>query len=289
MANTTRTDEETIALAESEACSTCTAEQGHPCRTASGAPAASYHTSRTSLVPELAKAKRVVVPRGRGTDYRTPRTTVATATALLLLGYARVSTSKQSTASQVDALTDYGVSPEHIHAENESTRERDKRHAWQHVLDEAVQARRFGLAVTLVVTDEERIGRDADEMVKDAETLRTNGITLRILSGPLAGEHRPDGDNTLFKIFAVLAERKRESIREKVLRGQGTARKNGKTVGRPVVGTTAMAAQVRALKDGGMSVPEICDAVTFKDAKGKLKNPSRATVYRLLQEGEAMA
>lgn len=83
-----------------------------------------------------------------------------------------------------------------------------------------------------------------------------------------------------------MAESEREYIREKSLEGQASARDRGRHGGRPKVFDDDMAHYARTLRASGVSVPEIAAKLFISTGKNKGQNPSVASVYRVLAEGE---
>ncbi|MGN5382381.1 recombinase family protein [Streptomyces lasalocidi] len=101
-------------------------------------------------------------------------------------------------------------------------------------------ARRFkalhpGVQVILTVHEFRRLGRGTDLLVT-VENLRKAGIALEFLSGPITGLYNP-GDRhgqgaILFGVLAALSGAAR-TYTQKTLEGQESARRRGRTGGRP--------------------------------------------------------
>jgi DNA invertase Pin-like site-specific DNA recombinase len=92
------------------------------------------------------------------------------------LGYARVSTGRQSPDQQLDALTAAGVDPERVYRDKLSgTSTREQRPGLAALLDYA----RPGDAIVVVGID--RLGRNAAEVMTTIRELRYRGIVLRSL------------------------------------------------------------------------------------------------------------
>jgi DNA invertase Pin-like site-specific DNA recombinase len=271
-------------------CPTCQAPADSVCRTRGGKVAPKYHTPRFMLVPALRAELQVKIPadRGPGRVWRQGEPIPASAPIdrhrPVRIGYARCSTATQELDSQLDALTVAGCDP--IFSEKISTRVK--------IRSEFVKA--FELArtikrtvphqsVILTVHEMKRLARGAAELLAIADDLRTADIGLELLTGPLAGLYDPSGHGAaLFAFFAGMAESEREYIREKSLEGQASARERGRHGGRPRVLDDNMADYARALRAGGLPVPEIARKLVIPSGKNKGTNPSVASVYRMLAD-----
>ncbi|MFD8563602.1 recombinase family protein [Streptosporangium canum] len=123
------------------------------------------------------------------------------------------------------------------------------------------------------------------ELLTTAEELRRADNGLELLTGPLQGLYDPSGHRAaLFAFFAGIAESEREYIREKSLEGQASARERGRHGGRPKVFDDDMIAYARSLRARGVPVPEIARKLVIPTGKNKGRNPSLASVYRVLGE-----
>ncbi|MGV4926383.1 zinc finger domain-containing protein [Streptomyces sp. HJ7] len=97
--------------------STCAAPAGSPCRTGKGKVTIQHHTARFRLVPQLTKAPNVPTPAVRkpGSPWtEPPRPTSAGAQPVgqVHLGYARVSTTRQSLDAQPDSPAEARRAPQ---------------------------------------------------------------------------------------------------------------------------------------------------------------------------------
>lgn len=256
-----------------------------PCRTQRGKVATIYHTGRFfSKVPKLARELAVKVPKmrspGQPWHQLDPPPTPATgsASAEILIGYARVSTRGQELASQLEALEAAGCN--RIFSEKISTRIK-VRPELKAALALAREFRASQVRVTLVVHELKRLGRGSAELALTAEQLRAEDIGLKILTGLGSGKT----DSTImFAIAAAMAESERDYIRDRTLEGQESARKAGRHGGRPSVTDDDMATLARLLYDQDVPVPEIAQRLTISKGKNDGKRLSVRTVYRLLEE-----
>jgi DNA invertase Pin-like site-specific DNA recombinase len=184
------------------------------------------------------------------------------------LGYARVSTDRQSLDQQRDALTAAGV--ERIFTDKRSGA-RDDREGLAALIDYA----REGDVVVVVALD--RLGRSLSGIIRTIETLTTAGVALRSLRESI--DTTSAVGHMLIGIFGALAQYERTLINERSAAAREAARARGRHVGRPKALTPDQERQIRALHDAGEAVPAL--VATF--------GVSRATVYRLLAENEVPA
>ncbi|MFD8851859.1 recombinase family protein [Streptomyces sp. NPDC059604] len=270
-------------LAESVPCPMCRVPSGSPCRTQRGKVATTYHTGRFSKVPRLARELAVKVPKMRspGQPWQQldppPAPAAGSATAEILIGYARVSTRGQELASQLEALETAGCN--RVFSEKISTRIK-VRPELEAALALAREFRASQVRVALVVHELKRLGRGSAELALTSEQLRAEDIGLKILTGLGSGT-----DSTIvFAIAAAMAESERDYIRDRTLEGQESARRAGRHGGRPSVTDDDMATLARLLYDQDVPVPEIAQRLTISKGKNAGKRPSVRTVYRLLEE-----
>lgn len=266
------TPAEAAAAAERLDCPTCGVPAGSACRTRSGNTAIKYHTARFILVPELRDEVEVDVPDDRG-----PRQPWRPGTSVeFRIGYAHTSTASGDLGSQLDALK--AARCERIFAEQVSPLVKSRPE-----LDKALTlARELERPVVLTVHELKSLARNTTELTTLAAALRTNGIRLELLTGPLAGVHDPNG--TLFTVLTAAAQLDRDHLRDKTLEGQRAATARGNHSGRPKVFDDDMLAQAHALRDEGVPVPEIATRLTISNGKNAGQHPSVASVYRALAE-----
>lgn len=181
------------------------------------------------------------------------------------LGYVRVSTSKQTTDQQRDALEAAGVTRVW---EDVMSGSRSDRPGLKALLDYA----REGDVITVVALD--RLGRSMTHVILTIEELQARGILLRSLREGVDFS-QPLG-KMLAGIFASLAEYERALIRERADAAREAARARGKQTGRPRALDDARVQQAWSLRTSGFTPSEI--AATLK--------VSRATVYRAFEAAQ---
>ena len=263
--------------------STCVAPAGSPCRTSRGRVAYHYHTARFRLVPHLAKVLHVPVPPlrhpgGVWVELPPPAVDSLVRSERFKIGYARVSTARQSLDSQIDALTEAGV--DKIFSEKISTRV-STRPELEKAISLAGEKRAEGAAVTMVVHEHKRLGRGI-EMAMMAEQLKAADVELEFLTGELKGSHDPSG--FLFVIMAAMSGMEREYIRDKMLDGQESARARGKTIGGVFVMDEEMKAEAVRMRDEGLSLRQIAKRLVIPSGAKKGQHPSAPTVMRVLRD-----
>ncbi len=179
-----------------------------------------------------------------------------------LLGYARVSTKRQSTDAQHDALIAAGVDAERIYTDHGISGARSDRPALQALLAYAREGD------TIVVTALDRLGRSLSHMVKTITELQERGVNLRSLREGIDFS-TPTG-RLQAAIFAAMAEYERELLRERAAAAREAAEARGLHVGRPRALTPGQAETARRMREAGFAIAEIA----------KTLGTSRATVYR---------
>jgi DNA invertase Pin-like site-specific DNA recombinase len=178
------------------------------------------------------------------------------------LGYVRVSTSKQTTDQQYDALKAAGITRIF---EDVMSGAKKNRAGLQGLLDYA----RAGDTITVVALD--RLGRSMTHVILTIEELQERGILLRSLREGVDFS-QPVG-KMLAGIFAAMAEYERALIKERADAAREAARARGKQTGRPRALDRPKVEQAWSLREAGFTPSEI--AVTLK--------VSRATVYRAFE------
>ncbi|RKT31448.1 DNA invertase Pin-like site-specific DNA recombinase [Microbacterium sp. AG1240] len=183
------------------------------------------------------------------------------------IGYARISTSKQTTDQQRDALEAAGVTRIF---EDVMSGSRADRPGLKTLLEYA----REGDTITVVALD--RLGRSMTHVILTIEELQSRGILVRSLREGVDFT-QPVG-RMLAGIFASLAEYERALIRERAEAAREAARIRGKQTGRPRALDEAKIRQAWSLREAGFSPSEI--ASTLKC--------SRATVYRAFEAAKLL-
>lgn len=182
-----------------------------------------------------------------------------------MIGYARVSTKRQTLDQQLDALHAAGV--ERVFTDKMSGT-RDDRPG----LAELLAYAREGDTVVVVALD--RLGRSLSGIIRTVEALTERGVQLRSLREGI--DYSTPIGRMLAGIFASLAEYERTLIAERAEAAREAAAERGRQTGRPRALSDDQARQLRALRAGGESIADLCRSFKI----------SRATAYRVLDTEE---
>jgi DNA invertase Pin-like site-specific DNA recombinase len=152
------------------------------------------------------------------------------------LGYARVSTTKQSLERQLDALTDASIERDGLAALLTYARPGD----------------------TIVVHTLDRLGRNLREVLNLVHDLAERGIGVRSLADPLPINTSDEGMGRIaFLLLALFAEMERTFTAERAAHARAVAEAAGRHVGRPVAHPEDKIEYARLLKAHGESLGAI--------------------------------
>jgi DNA invertase Pin-like site-specific DNA recombinase len=166
----------------------------------------------------------------------------------MAIGYARVSTTDQSTDTQQERLKAAGCSV--IRTEKASGRSRDGRTELENILD-FIHA-----GDTLVVVKLDRLGRSTRDVLNLVHELEQKGANLRVLE-PAIDTAGPMGKMVL-TVLGMVAEMELGFIKERQRAGIEAAKAKGIYKGRPV---TVDHARIRALRGEGLGASAIAKQV----------------------------
>lgn len=96
----------------------------------------------------------------------------------------------------------------------------------------------------LVVSDIDRLGRNADDVIVEIKDLQSRGIRVVALDVPFLNDWEKMNDDSLSKMIidifvtlkAHIAQQEKEKIHDRVMQGLDAARTKGKKLGRPATG-----------------------------------------------------
>ena len=183
---------------------------------------------------------------------------------MTIIGYARVSTTDQSTDVQLEKLKAAGC--EVIRQEKVSGRSREGRTELQTVLDFI----RPGDVLCVYKLD--RLGRSTRDVLNLVHELEQKGASLRVLE-PSVDTSGPMGRMVL-TVLGMVAEMELGFIKERQAAGIAKAKAEGVYRGRPA---KIDHERIKQLKAQGVGATEIAKAVGCK----------RAFVYKVLKQAEA--
>lgn len=97
---------------------------------------------------------------------------------------------------------------------------------------------------TLIISDVDRLGRNADDVIVEIKDLQSRGIRVVALDVPFLNDWEKMNDDSLSKMIidifvtlkAHIAQQEKEKIHDRVMQGLDVAKKKGKKLGRPVTG-----------------------------------------------------
>lgn len=97
---------------------------------------------------------------------------------------------------------------------------------------------------TVIVSDVDRLGRNADDVIMEIKDLQSKGIRVVALDVPFLNDWEKMNDDSLSKMIvdifvtlkAHIAQQEKEKIHDRVMQGLDVARKKGKKLGRPSTG-----------------------------------------------------
>lgn len=196
---------------------------------------------------------------------------------MALVGLVRVSTDKQNTERQHDALDPICIK---VFEEKVSGKlQADERPA----LMDALEYIRDG--DMLCVQEVDRLGRNLLEGLIVLNDLFERGIAVKVLDGIAAGEHRER--SLILDLALALAEDRRRDIVKKTKDGLEAARRRGRIGGRRPVMTEPLVIQAVALRTQGFSLKQIQPHLRIADGKNKGKSPSIGAISQALSKHDA--
>jgi DNA invertase Pin-like site-specific DNA recombinase len=181
-----------------------------------------------------------------------------------LLGYARVSTTDQDAALQVDALNAAGCYRVFVDTISGSL---DQRPELTKLLDQ------LRPGDTLVVWRLDRLGRSIRHLIDQLTALQDKGIGFKSLQETI--DTTSPGGRLVFHVFAALAEFERDLIKERTNAGLAAARARGRTGG-PRLSPHQVTTARRMYEQQDMTVEQI----------GQVLGVSRTTIYRTLKRDQ---
>lgn len=153
-----------------------------------------------------------------------------------IFGYARVSSKSQCTDRQIDALLKHGVPNRDIYVDKASGKNFD-RPKYQ-ALKEQLHP-----GDVVVVLDLDRLGRNYQEMAREWQDItRDKSCEIQIINLPILSTLQDKSNldtrfmaDMVFSLLSYVADRERQSIRERQREGIEIAKNNNVKFGRPKI------------------------------------------------------
>jgi DNA invertase Pin-like site-specific DNA recombinase len=183
-------------------------------------------------------------------------------TAMPIVGYARVSSTGQDLAVQLDSLEKAGC--EKVFKEKRSGLD-----AGRPELKRCLEYLREG--DTLLVTKIDRLARSTSDLYRIVSELTDKGVAFKVTDDPTIDTTSRTG-KLVMGILALIAEFENDIRRERQMDGVAKAKERGVKFGRKPLLVDEMIKRVRKLRTAGETVPEIMRQTQL----------SKASVYRAL-------
>jgi DNA invertase Pin-like site-specific DNA recombinase len=160
----------------------------------------------------------------------------------MIFGYMRISTQKekQTTDRQRITLESYAKSnnfkfDEIVDERISGTVKADNREGYSKLKD------KLRAGDTLIITDLDRLGRDADNTISELKELKAHDVRVIALDIPYMCDWVKVQDSSIYNMIidilitlkAHMAQQEREKTVSRINQGLDVARANGKTLGRP--------------------------------------------------------
>jgi len=181
------------------------------------------------------------------------------------VGYARVSSTGQSLAVQLDKLKAAGCDRVYQEKKSGTTDNRPELKKALHYLREGD---------TLVVTKLDRLARSTLHLCQTADQLQADGIALKVLDQSI-DTSTPTG-KLLFNVLASIAEFETAIRKERQMEGIAKAKERGVQMGRKAKLSDQQVEELRQQRKAGKLIKELMQEYGL----------SKATVYRLLSEAQ---
>lgn len=160
-----------------------------------------------------------------------------------IFAYMRISTNHQKTDRQKQTIIEYSVSNGFVIDEFISDTITGGTKADNRPNYHTMKAH-FRKGDTLVVSDVDRLGRNADDVIVEIKDLQSRGIRVVALDVPFLNDWEKMNDDSLSKMIidifvtlkAHIAQQEKEKIHARVMQGLDVAKAKGKKLGRPATG-----------------------------------------------------
>lgn len=181
-----------------------------------------------------------------------------------IVGYARVSTDKQDEARQLTALNAEGINRHALYIDHAQSGAKRSRPEFDRMLANLEEGD------IVVVSELDRLGRDAGHVIMTIADLRARAIHVKALADGV--DSTTDMGEAMMGFLAIMAQMERRFIQRRTKAGLAEARAQGRVGGRPRALDTKKAALAVRLSDEGEKVADIA----------KTLGVSVPTVYRYI-------
>ena len=160
----------------------------------------------------------------------------------MIFGYARISTTKDTQTTQRQLLTLKQYAKANSFTFDEILEERVSGTVNTENREEySMLKNRLRKEDILILTDLDRLGRNADNVIMELKDLKSKGIRVIALDMPYMSDWNKVNDNSIYDmvidivitIKAHIAQQEREKIVSRINQGLSVAKAEGKTLGRP--------------------------------------------------------
>lgn len=181
-----------------------------------------------------------------------------------VVGYARVSTDKQDEARQLTALNGEGINRHALYIDHAQSGAKRSRPEFDRMLANLEEGD------IVVVSELDRLGRDAGHVIMTIADLRAQGIHVKALADGV--DSTTDMGEAMMGFLAIMAQMERRFIQRRTKAGLAEAKAQGRVGGRPRALDSKKAALAVRLSDEGEKVSDIA----------KTLNVSVPTIYRYI-------
>ena len=160
-----------------------------------------------------------------------------------IFAYMRISTNHQKTDRQKQTIIEYSVKngfniDEFVSDTITGGTKADNRPNYHNMKEH------FRRGDTVIVSDVDRLGRNADDVIVEIKDLQSKGIRVVALDVPFLNDWEKMNDDSLSKMIidifvtlkAHIAQQEKEKIHDRVMQGLEVAKAKGKKLGRPPTG-----------------------------------------------------
>ena len=206
----------------------------------------------------------------------------------MIFGYCRISTQKekQKTDRQTETLREYAKMNnfifDFIYEERISGKVKaENRPEYEKLKNKSREGD------IIVITDVDRLGRNADDTIMELKKLKLEGIRVVILDVPYLSDWNNAQNSTMYDMIidimitlkTHIAQQEREKTVQRINQGIRAAQKKGKKLGRPEMEYKKFKNEYKKFKDGkygDISVSQFC----------RLTNIGRTTYYKYIKKEE---